>query len=190
MDKVALILGAGPNIGEAVARAFTGKGYKVALASRSSNPSDSTDRKLYISSDLSKSGDVLHAFEQTKQTFGIPSVVVYNGESPFHAYVSLRPSRFTVSASTLTPPDDPFALALEAFNRDLSVNVTSAFVAAQQAVAGFAQLAEASPKTFIYTGNILNVEIIPGFIDQGMGKAAGAHMVWAASAAYKDRGFK
>jgi hypothetical protein len=40
------------------------------------------------------------------------------------------------------------------------------------------------------TGNILNVEIIPGFISQGAGKSAGAHMMWAASDAYKAKGFK
>lgn len=96
----------------------------------------------------------------------------------------------TVSASTLTPPQDPFSLPLDAFNRDVVINVTSAFVAAQQAVLGFAQLPPSASKTFIYTGNILNVAIIPGFLDQGIGKSAGAHMIWAASAAYRDRGFK
>jgi predicted permease len=70
------------------------------------------------------------------------------------------------------------------------VNVTSAFVAAQQATLGFAQLPASASRTFIYTGNILNVSILPGFLDQGMGKSAGAHMIWAASAAYKERGFK
>lgn len=95
-----------------------------------------------------------------------------------------------VSASTLTPADDPFALPLDAFNRDISINVTSAFVAAQMAVLGFAQLPASASKTFIYTGNILNVTILPSFLDQGIGKSAGAHMIWAAAAAYKNRGFK
>lgn len=90
----------------------------------------------------------------------------------------------------MTPPQDPFALPLAAFNRDVTINITNAFVAAQQAALGFAQLPSSAARTFIYTGNILNIDIIPGFIDQGMGKAAGAHMIWAASAAYKERGFK
>ena len=68
--------------------------------------------------------------------------------------------------------------------------MTSAFVAAQKAAAGFAQLPADASRTFIYTGNILNTDIIPGFIALGVGKSAGAHMMWAASAAYKDRGFK
>ncbi|KAK9384490.1 hypothetical protein V1515DRAFT_541865, partial [Lipomyces mesembrius] len=77
-----------------------------------------------------------------------------------------------------------------AFNRDVTINVTSAFVAAQQAAFGFAQLSASASRTFIYTGNILNITILPSFLDQGVGKSAAAHMTWAASAAYKDRGFK
>lgn len=94
------------------------------------------------------------------------------------------------SAVTFTPPNDPFALPLAAFKRDVNINITSAFVAAQQAAFGFAQLPASTSRTFIYTGNILNVTILPSFLDAGMGKSAGAHMIWAASAAYKDRGFK
>lgn len=108
----------------------------------------------------------------------------------FQAVLTIRSSMYIVSASTLTAPADPFALQLDAFNRDVTINITSAFVAAQQASLGFAQLPASASRTFIYTGNILNVDIIPGFIDQGIGKSAGAHMMWAAAAAYKDRGFK
>lgn len=95
-----------------------------------------------------------------------------------------------VSGSTLTPANDPFALSLAAFNRDTAINVTSAFIAAQQATLGFSQLSDSASRTFIYTGNILNVAIIPSFIDQGMGKSAGAHMIRSAAAAYKDHGYK
>ncbi|KAK9786228.1 putative Short chain type dehydrogenase [Seiridium cardinale] len=172
-SPVVLILGAGPNIGQAVARTFASKGYKVAIAARSLNEADSTDKQLNITSDFANSDDVISTFERVQKVFGIPSVVVYN-----------------VSASTLTPPQDPFALPLAALNRDVAINVTSAFVAAQQAASGFAQLPASASRTFIYTGNILNTAILPAFIDQGIGKSAGAHMIWAASAAYQDRGFK
>lgn len=90
----------------------------------------------------------------------------------------------------LTPPEDPFALPLTTFTRDMTISVNSAFIAAQQAVLGFAQLPASSSRTFIYTGNILNVALIPSFLHGGVGKSGGAHMMWAASAAYKDRGFK
>lgn len=172
-SPVILIFGAGPNIGQSVARLFTSEGYKVGLAARSVKEADSTDTQLNIASDFSKTSDVVNAFAKVKRAFGIPSVVVYN-----------------VSASTLTPADDPFALSLDEFNRDANINIHSGFVAAQQAVEGFAQLPASAARTFIYTGNVLNVAILPRFISQGMGKSAGAHMIWAASAAYKEKGYK
>ena len=85
---IILILGAGPNIGQAVARIFASKGYKVALAARSVKEADNSDNLLNIPSDFSKTEDVVNAFDQTKKTFGIPSVVVYNGK-----FSSLSPVR-------------------------------------------------------------------------------------------------
>ncbi|ORY35590.1 putative short chain type dehydrogenase [Naematelia encephala] len=170
---VVLILGAGPNIGQAVARTFAAKGYKVGLAARSVKEADSTDVQLNIPSDFSQTDDVVNAFTKVKKAFGIPSVVVYN-----------------VSASHFSPADDPFALSLTDFNYDAAINIHSAFVAAQQAVRGFEQLPASASRTFIYTGNVLNVAILPRFLSQGVGKSGAAHMIWAASAAYKDRGYK
>ncbi|KAF2490641.1 hypothetical protein BU16DRAFT_596931 [Lophium mytilinum] len=152
-SPVVLILGAGPNIGQAVARTFASKGYKVAIASRSLKEADSTDNQLNIPSDFSKTDDVVNAFAKVNKVFGIPSVVVYN-----------------VSASTFTPADDPFALSFADFSRDTTINIHSAFVAAQQAVSGFAQLPASASRTFIYTGNVLNIAILPRFISQGIGK--------------------
>lgn len=78
-SPVALILGAGPNVGQAVARTFASKGYKVGLAARSLKEADSTDNQLNIPSDFTKTDDVINAFSKVKEVFGIPSVVVYNG---------------------------------------------------------------------------------------------------------------
>ena len=91
---------------------------------------------------------------------------------------------------TFNPPNDPFALQLSDFNKDFTINTTSAFVAAQQAATGFAQLPDSAAKTFIYTGNIMNTTTIARLFDQGVGKAASAHMIQNAAAAYKDRGYK
>lgn len=189
-SPIVLILGAGPNIGQAVARTFVAKGYKVALASRSLDETKGTESQLDISSDFTKSDGVVNAFEKVKKVFGIPSVVVYNGNLPRLLSVKISNETRIVSASTLSPPQDPFALPLADFNLDATVNITNSFIAAQQAVLGFAQLPASASRTFILTGNILNVAIIPGFISQGMGKSAGAHMIWAASEAYKEKGYK
>ncbi|KAK9350224.1 hypothetical protein V1523DRAFT_429265 [Lipomyces doorenjongii] len=121
---------------------FASRGYKVALAARSLD--EAADNQLNITSDFANSDDVVNAFKRVNKVF--------------------------VSASTLTPPQDPFALPLAAFNRDVTMNITSAFVAAQQAAFGFAQLPASASRTFIYTGNILNVNILPSFLDQGVGK--------------------
>ena len=91
---------------------------------------------------------------------------------------------------TPNPPNDPFALQLSDFNKDFNINTTSAFVAAHQAAPGFAQLPASAAKTFIYTGNIMNTTIIPPLLDLGVGKAASAHIIQNAAAAYKDRGYK
>lgn len=91
MNPVVLILGAGPNIGQSVARTFASKGYKVALAARSVREADSTDTQLNIPSDFSRPDDVVDAFSKVKEVFGIPSVVVYNGQpSPIARFIVHR----------------------------------------------------------------------------------------------------
>ena len=89
-SPVILILGAGPNIGQAVARIFASKGYKVALAARSLREADSTDNQLNITCDFANSDDVVNAFGRVNKVFGIPSVVVYNGK-PWYLRMPLNP---------------------------------------------------------------------------------------------------
>lgn len=78
-SPIALILGAGSNIGQHVATAFAAKGYKLALAARSLKEEDSTPNILHIQSDFSDPESVLKAFARVKSQFGLPSVVIYNG---------------------------------------------------------------------------------------------------------------
>ncbi|XXG96253.1 hypothetical protein Hte_002534 [Hypoxylon texense] len=102
------------------------------------------------------------------------------------------PLRMWCAAASFTrsPPNDPFAIPLAGFNRDMNINATSAFVDAQQAVLGFADLPADVAKSFFYMGNILNVAILPSFMDAGTGKSAAARMMNAAVAAYQDRGYE
>lgn len=78
-SPVILILGAGPNIGQHVAQAFAAKGYKVALASRTAKQ-ETTEDGINISSDLSDPESVVNLFSKVKESLGLPSVVVYNGQ--------------------------------------------------------------------------------------------------------------
>ena len=78
MAPVLLVLGAGANIGQHVARAFAAKGYKVAVASRSG--SGLQDDQVHVPVDLSKPEQVPGVFNTVKEKLGAsPSVVVYNG---------------------------------------------------------------------------------------------------------------
>ncbi|KAK7420397.1 hypothetical protein QQX98_002820 [Neonectria punicea] len=176
---IVLILGAGSNIGQSVARAFAAKGYKTALVARRLKEADSTADQLNIPADLSDPDAVVGAFSKVKAVLGDhPSVVVHNGVH-------------TASSGAPNNPNDPLSIAVADFAKDLSVNVTSTFVAAQQAVLGFAKLPSSASRTFIYTGNILNTDvIIPALLDGGIGKSASAHLIHSAAAAYKDRGYK
>ncbi|KAI4262640.1 MAG: hypothetical protein L6R42_002182 [Xanthoria sp. 1 TBL-2021] len=171
-SPVILILGAGPNVGQHVAQAFAAKGYKVALASRTAKE-ESTEDGINISSDLSDPESVVNLFSKVKESLGLPSVVVYNA-----------------GAATSNDAKDPLSLPLADFIRDLNINTTSAFVAAQQAVSAFKQLPDSASKTFIYTGNILNTTIMAPLMDLGVGKSATAHIIQSAAAAYAERGFK
>ncbi|KAK9243407.1 putative short-chain dehydrogenase [Lipomyces tetrasporus] len=172
-SPIILILGAGPNIGQGVARAFAAKGYQVALASRRANEAHNAGNEVHIQSDFSDPNSIVNVFAKVKASLGIPSVVVYNA-----------------SAATRNPPNDPLSLSLADFNHDLTINTVSPFVAAQQAAIGFAQLPNSASRTFIYTGNITNTNVISPLMDLGVGKSATAHIIQSAAAAYKNRGFK
>lgn len=77
--KVALIIGAGPNVGAALTSAFTAQGYKLALAARSLSDTMTADGNLHIKVDLSEPGNVVGMFEKCKKGLGTPGVVCYNG---------------------------------------------------------------------------------------------------------------
>jgi len=81
-SPVLLILGAGPNIGAHVANKFAENGYQIALAARRLADGVQSDGHLHVQADLSKPETVPAVFEKVKQTFGLPSVVIYNGQSP------------------------------------------------------------------------------------------------------------
>jgi NAD(P)-dependent dehydrogenase (short-subunit alcohol dehydrogenase family) len=153
-QKVILVLGSGANIGRHVARAFTAKGYKVALASRSLKDKESEPGQVHFPIDLSDPASVPNLFSEVTEKLRFPSVVVYNGE-----YMCLHSTRLcvdmiTAAAATANDPEDTFSISLNDFIKDLNINTTSPFAAAKAAVSGFSQLPESASKTFIYTGNV------------------------------------
>jgi len=176
-NPVVLILGAGPRIGASVAEKFASNGYKVAVASRSGNGTKTAKGYLSLKADFTKLDSIPALFDAVKTEFHTsPSVIVYN-------------------AGALTNPPDKdsmFSLSAESVAADLIVNTISPYVAAQQAVIGWETLPKDTKKTFIYTGNITNVSIVPMpmMLNIGIGKSASAYWIGLADATYSARGFR
>lgn len=95
--RVALILGAGPNIGASLSTAFESLGYKIALASRSADSSKDSASKVHVKVDLLEPKSVKSVFDEVSKRLGTPGVVIYNGVS-VHPLIrpqqtSLEPAR-------------------------------------------------------------------------------------------------
>ncbi|UKZ75963.1 hypothetical protein TrVFT333_003659 [Trichoderma virens FT-333] len=172
---IALILGAGSNVGQALSSTFSQAGYKVALVSRSTKQTSSANQ-VSIAADLTNPDSIPPIFDSVRKSLGAdPNVVIYN-------------------AAALTPPSDqtnPFTIDIEKFESDIRLMNTSAYVAAREAVAGFERLDKSLSKLFIYTGNWLNAVTMPSpiFVTLGIGKSAAASWIGAASVHYKEKGY-
>ncbi|KAI0457200.1 hypothetical protein F5B21DRAFT_99841 [Xylaria acuta] len=174
---IALILGSGPRVGAAVAQKFASNGYKVVVASRNGTGSKTPEGYLSLKADFTKPDSVPALFDAVKAEFNSPpSAVIYN------------------AAALTSPPDKDSALSIPvgSVTSDLNVNTVSPYVAAQQALAGWATLPADIKKTFIYTGNYLNVVVkpLPVYTNLGMGKAASAFWLGVADETYSARGYR
>lgn len=89
-----------------------------------------------------------------------------------------------------TAPNDTLSAPLADINTAIAVNLTSAFAAAQEAIAGFEKLPADVPRSFIYTGNCLNIKPMPPLLSLGMPKAAAAHMIHSAAISYTEKGYQ
>lgn len=176
MSSVALILGAGPRIGAAVSAQFAASGYKVAVASRNGTGAVNDEGYLSLKADFSKPESISSVFEAVRSQLGAPSVVIYN------------------AAALTPPPDQTSALSIPAdrFTSDFNVNTVSPYVAAQEAVRGWDALPKDVKKSFIYTGNMLNVAVapVPMMLNLGVGKSASAYWIGVADATYKAKGYR
>ncbi|CCD45372.1 hypothetical protein BofuT4_uP120780.1 [Botrytis cinerea T4] len=80
MSQIVLILGGGPNVGLNIARVFSSKGlYKTVIVSR--NPKEELIKAadLSLQADFTDPNSIKRIFDEVKQKFGVPNVVVYNG---------------------------------------------------------------------------------------------------------------
>ena len=156
---------------------FASEGYNVAVASRSGSGTKTDKGFLSIKVDFTKPESIPALFDAVKAEFKIsPAVVVYN------------------AAALTNPPNKDAALSIsaESVALDLNVNTISPYIAAQQAVISWQTLPKETKKTFIYTGNIMNVSIVPmsAMQDLGMGKAASAFWIGLADTTYSAQGIR
>ncbi|KAI9727586.1 MAG: transcription factor TFIIIB subunit brf1 [Cirrosporium novae-zelandiae] len=166
-----LIIGAGSNIGKSVAQKFAANGFRVALASRSREEEQTADGLYHFKVNLTDPKAVTSLFTRLHEKAGIPNVVVYN------------------AAAFNRAPEGPLSVPLDEFIDSQNINIASVYAAMSEAVRGFKKLPNSLAKTFIYTGNILNSRTMPSLFTLGVGKAAGAHMIEAASMAYGQEGY-
>ncbi|KAI0049510.1 hypothetical protein FA95DRAFT_859197 [Auriscalpium vulgare] len=134
----AFIIGAGSNVGKAVAQVLKDLGYAVALGSRSG--ASLGDEFLTIKVDATEPASVSAAFNKVTSELGPPSVVVYNA----------------ASFEPIPTAEDALSLPRETFEKHLALG-TALFDASQHALTGFRKLginSAGAPRTFIVTGNI------------------------------------
>jgi len=120
--KVALVTGAGSGIGRAVSLALHADGYSVVLAGRRAGELEKTaeeakrsdTRMLVVRADVSRPDQVIDLFSQTRDVFGRLDLLFNN-------------------AGTATPPIPLEDLTFEQWEAVVSVNLTGAFLCAQQA---------------------------------------------------------
>jgi hypothetical protein len=108
----------------------------------------------------------------------------------FDARLGQRSDCMIAHRESRAPAQNPLRLPLAQLKQDLVVNFDSAYVAAQQAVKFSEKVSQGLPKVFIYTGNVLNQHVLPGLFSLGVGKAAAAHLIESAAAAYNEKGFR
>jgi NAD(P)-dependent dehydrogenase (short-subunit alcohol dehydrogenase family) len=122
LGKVALVTGAGSGIGRAVSLALHGDGYSVVLAGRRAAELEKTAaeakrsdaRMLVVRADVSRPDQVIDLFSHTRDVFGRLDLLFNN-------------------AGTATPPIPIEDLPFEQWDAVVGVNLTGAFLCAQQA---------------------------------------------------------
>lgn len=186
-SRVALIFGAGSNIGASLVKGFLGAGYHVATVSRSnkafSSPlSSSSTSFLPIQADLSDTSTVPGVFAQLDAAgWPAPSVVVWNAAN--------------ITKPATSDPDNPLEVPLDGFDRDLALMVRSPYVAAREAVRAWKKTTtgEGGRKgTFIMTGNLTPTKVlpVPALVDLGVGKSAANYWVGVSDAAFREEGIR
>jgi NAD(P)-dependent dehydrogenase (short-subunit alcohol dehydrogenase family) len=142
----AVVIGAGPGIGRAVARRFEREGLPVALVAR--RPvAPLGPRSVVLTADSTVEEQLRGALDEAAAQFGAPDVVVYN--------------------AALIRADAIGELSVGGHQQAWAVNVVGAITAAAHVLPG---MAERGHGTFLATGGM--PEPVPEYVSLSLGKAA------------------
>lgn len=105
------------------------------------------------------------------------------------------PNVVVKNADSLSPPskqESALSITSDHAASNVNVNVVSPFVAAQQDLRAWKPLPKESTKLFIYTGNVMNVNVLPLslMLDLGIGRATSAYWICVADAMFSDNGHR
>ena len=78
-------------------------------------------------------------------------------------------------------PDPILGFKPDVLQKCLAINTSSAILAMAESIKGFRELPASASKTFLYTGNALNVNLIPGLMTFGIAKQATAYAIHSAA---------
>jgi NAD(P)-dependent dehydrogenase (short-subunit alcohol dehydrogenase family) len=158
-DATAVVVGAGPGLGLAVARRFAREGFRLALLARSPERLDRTGMDaLPVSVDLADEEALRAAFAQVRSSLGDPRVLVFNASE----YVEG------------TPSEVPY----DAFLHGFRVGVAAALVCLQEVAPA---MRAAGRGTVLITGGGLGLRPWPPAAGLGVQKAAVRNLALAAA---------
>ncbi|CRG89869.1 hypothetical protein PISL3812_06908 [Talaromyces islandicus] len=178
---IAVIFGAGANIGAAVTTKFVEAGYRVCAVSRSApSPATLSDdgNVLPVRADLSKPAEVPPVFQTIKSQWGsnaFPRVIIWNA------------GRRTPSPHK----SNIFSVPTEDLETDFAIANAGPWAAANEAIKHWGAAGDVRG-VFIYNGNIMGKAVFPhpDYTTLGVGKRAAAYWVDAADGTYKSKGWR
>ena len=155
-DRVAIVVGAGPGVGQAVARRFARENFKVGLIARRPETLEQQRAELEKTgyrakaraADAGDASALTAAIRALAAELGPPTVLIYNA-------AALRQSKAS-------------EVSQEALLQDFKVNVTGAIAAVQAVLPGMRKLGKG---TILFTGGGLSLDPHPQYASLALGKA-------------------
>jgi NAD(P)-dependent dehydrogenase (short-subunit alcohol dehydrogenase family) len=153
--KTALIVGAGAGLSASLARLFTSKGIRVALAARQTGKLAALCKETGATAhacEATEADDVARLFTEVERSYGVPDVVVYNASARARgAFVDLAPA--DVSKAIAVSAFGGFLVAQQAARRMLpNGHGAILFTGASASVKGYPQSAAFAMGKFALRG--------------------------------------